>query len=510
MKQLTLLAVILATTLTSFAQAQLRIVDYNTAGIGNQSAITTVFQAIRDSSVNGVTRPIDAILLQELGTGDITTIVNILNAQGNGTYAAGNVGSTTGGGSVGLVYRTETLDLIAQSQVVNTSTSGAARGVMRYTLRPDGYDAAANFYIYGSHYKASDTTSDANRRNVEATAIRANADALGEGAHIIYAGDFNIYRSSEPMWTTLTDDDGPGQAFDPLGQVGNWHDNAAFKGVHTQNPAGSGGVGGGMDDRFDWQMITGELDDEEGMSILDGSYQAFGNNNTHTLNGHINTGTGASATVLNALGNASDHLPVVAQYQVPAKMQFQTTSVASQVLVGASLSTTATVTNSAGDGIIVQTALGADELDYSLQGTGAASGLFDGTDSAFGSGNNHLVSLTTSTAGNKSATVTATATSPQVPNSVQAQSINYAVIDHANPSFSTLSDLNSISFDFGTVTLGSLIPTINFEIANLLGTVGFTSDLEHDGLSFVGDAGIFTTGLENHLSLLCRKPSPAS
>ena len=98
--------------------------------------------------------------------------------------------------------------------------------------------------------------------------------ALGNGAHVIYAGDFNIYRSTEPMWDTLTGV-GNGQAFDPVNQVGNWHDGAGFKGVHTQNPAGSGGVGGGMDDRFDWQMITGELQDNEGMSLLAGSYQGI-------------------------------------------------------------------------------------------------------------------------------------------------------------------------------------------------------------------------------------------
>jgi hypothetical protein len=366
---------------------------------------------------------------------------------------------------------------------------------MRYTLRPEGYDSSADFYIYNSHYKASDSSSDANRRNVEAAAIRANSDALGQGAHVIYAGDFNIYRSSEPMWATLTAA-GNGQAFDPVNQVGNWHDGAAFKGVHTQNPAGSGGVGGGMDDRFDWQMITGELQDNEGMSIMTGSYHAFGNNNTHTLNGHINTGTGASATVLNALGAATDHLPVVAQYQVPAKMQLQTTSVAPQVLVGASLTTTATVSNTAGDGALVQTATGADELDYSLIGSGAAFGSTNGSDAAFGTGNNHLVSLTTTTAGNKSATITATATSPQVPNSVQALNVNYAVLDHANPSFSTLSDVNSLTYDFGNVTLGSLNPTFDFDIANLLGTAGFTSALEHDGWIATGDTGIFTTGLE--------------
>src|SRR5690606_39851746 len=67
-----------------------------------------------------------------------------------------------------------------------------------------------------------------------------------------------------------------------------------------QNPAGP------MDDRFDFQLVSGEMLDGEGMSIIPGSYRAFGNNGTHSLNGAITTGTGASAAVLTALRNNRD------------------------------------------------------------------------------------------------------------------------------------------------------------------------------------------------------------
>lgn len=383
------------------AYGQLRIVDYNTAGVNNASAMTTVLSAIGSESVNGIAKPIDAIILQELSSGDIGTITSILNGLGVGTYVASNVGSTTGAGGVGLVYRTQSLDLIDQQQVVNTSTSGAARGVMRFTLRPDGYDAGADFYVYNSHYKASDSTADANRRNVEATAIRTNANALGEGAHVIYAGDFNIYRSSEPMWATLTAA-GNGQAFDPVNRVGSWHDGASFRDVHTQNPAGAGGVGGGMDDRFDWQMVTGELLDSEGLSMIQGSYRAFGNNNTHALNGHINTGTGASPTVLNALGAASDHLPVVADYQLPAVLSAVASAVPATLNIGEVFSLNLIVQNAAN----VLAAFAADELDYSVTTAGSVLGSFlNQVDAALGVGNTHQLTLDTSTLGIKNGTI---------------------------------------------------------------------------------------------------------
>ncbi len=127
----------------------------------------TVLSAINNETVNGVAKPLDAIVIQELGTGDIDTILTMLNNQNVGTYAKGAIGSSTGAGGVGLIYRTDTVQLINQQEVVSTSTNGAARGVMRYTLRPSNYDSSANFYIYGSHYKASEGTENENRRNVK-------------------------------------------------------------------------------------------------------------------------------------------------------------------------------------------------------------------------------------------------------------------------------------------------------------------------------------------------------
>lgn len=487
------------TVLTAFlcdpAHAQLRIAHYNVAGVTNSSALTTVLTAIKDEQVNGVSKPIDVLMLNEVESPDVTTILDILNTHGAGTYAAGNLGSTTGAGSVGMVYRVDTVDLVAQQQVVDTSNFGAARGVMRYTLRPDGYGAEADFYIYGSHYKSSDTAADADRRNVEAAAIRANSNALGEGKHVIYTGDFNIYRSTELMWATLTAS-GAGQAFDPVNQVGNWHDGAAFRPVHTQNPAGSGFVGGGMDDRFDWQMVTSELQDNEGMSILAGSYHAFGNNNTHAINGHINTGTGASTAVLNALGSASDHLPVVAQYQVPAKMDVQFTDIPDRVLVGANVNLTATVRNSAGDTGLVTTVVGADELDYTGESSGAISGSFTSSDLALGSGNVHEFVVDTSTPGSKSGGASVNTTSPQVPIPGVVNLQFYSVIDHANPSLTFLGDTDTITYDFGTIALGAPAPFFDYEVRNIMSAAGATSALEFDGFDNSGDAQAFNLEIE--------------
>src|SRR5262249_42156717 len=143
---------------------------------------------------------------------DTQAIVNLLNGiYGSGAYARGSLnGSSTGAGTQGLVYRTSTIQLLGETAL---SATGTERAPLRYQLHPVGFASSNDFYLYVVHPKASDTTADANERNVEAQTVRANMDALTQGTNIIYAGDTNFYRSTEPGWGTLTGS-GNGQLFD--------------------------------------------------------------------------------------------------------------------------------------------------------------------------------------------------------------------------------------------------------------------------------------------------------
>jgi hypothetical protein len=480
------------------AHGQLRIVTYNSSGV-HSPQLLTVLQAIGNESVNGVAKKIDVLALQEqdfVGS-NTQTIVGLLNGfYGAGTYARSVTnGDTTGGGRQTLIYNTQTIERIAEIQV-GTLADGIDRPPIRFQLRLKDYDSSSDFYLYNHHYKASDGTTERTARNDEAQIVRANADALGPNQRIIYAGDFNIYRSSEPMWATLTEV-GDGKAYDPIDRVGTWHDAEGFKDVHTQSPTTTqrygGQTTGGMDDRFDWQMITDSLRHSEGMAYLPNSYHAFGNSGTHALNGNIDAGAPPDS-ILVSIANASDHLPVVAQYQVPAKMGVQIAAVSSQVVMGASLSAQITVSNTAGsNSAMVATATGADELDYGVVASGTASGSVNGTDQALGSGNVHGFSLSTATVGAMTATFTTTATSPQVPDSVQMNQVNYNVLDHANASFTALVDQNSLTIDFGSATVGSGTLQQAFSLQNLVATAGFTAPLDLLSIIPSGDSSVLTT-----------------
>ena len=116
------------------------------------------------------------------------------------------------------------------------------------------------------------------RRLVEANTLRADADALGSNKNIIYVGDYNVFTSSESGYQKLLA--GNGQANDPINKPGNWNGDSTFKNIHTQSAVRSGTIGqtgfdsgGGMDSRFDIQLISNNMKDSHGLAYITNSYQ---------------------------------------------------------------------------------------------------------------------------------------------------------------------------------------------------------------------------------------------
>jgi len=278
--------------------------------------------------VAGKSEQVDLIALQEVESQATTTqdVVNLMNGiYGAGSYARGSLdGNSTGSGTQGIVYNTQTLKLQGETAIGTASTTGQPRQALRYLFQPVNCPASSAFYVYNSHYKADNGTIDQNRRLVEAQAIRDDADTLGN-ENILYVGDFNAYHSTEAFYQELLSA-GPGQAFDPINQPGSWTNNAMFTAIFTQAPSASppvGLTGGGLDDRFDFILHTNELFDGVGLDYVNSTYHAFGNNGSVAMNGSINAASSTAlpslpnrTTVLDLLTTVSDHLPVVADYQI--------------------------------------------------------------------------------------------------------------------------------------------------------------------------------------------------
>jgi hypothetical protein len=265
--------------------------------------VSTVLSAISNENVGGRVNRLDLLGAVETDTASATRVTNILNGlYGAGTYSQVTSPADGGGDRAAFFYDTTTLTLNAATSI-NLGTHYALRG--QFTT----IGTARTFYAYSVHLKSGGTAADKTARANEAAVLRANANTL-PNSNLVMMGDFNWYGISEGAWTNLNAAGG-GQVVDSANQLGEWHDNAAFKRWHSQDP------GVAMDDRFDMQLISTEVQNGAGFDIYPGSFHVLGNNGTHTFDSTINTGSGASAAVLSALMSASDHLPVVADYHTP-------------------------------------------------------------------------------------------------------------------------------------------------------------------------------------------------
>jgi len=366
--------------LASTAVGQLRVVNYNVARlIGDTQAMKEVFTAIADDDKQGYALAPAIFAFQEVRTAERPILEALIASALPGvTYATATFTSSpsedSAGGAMMLLYRADLLNEVVAGHA--DIFVGAGRSADRWQLRLDGYDSPlATLWVYGMHLKAGSSASDKAIRLTGAQAIRDNADLLPAGAHVLYSGDFNLSDNTEPAYFEFLAI-GAGQAFDPLG-TGPWSGvGNAIK--HTQSPRDiidGGLIGGGMDDRFDFQLPSTELGDGQGLSIISGTYRSFGNDGQH-YNTAINAGNNVyfpgdiarSNAIADDLFDASDHIPVLVEYQVPAVMSAAIQEDFGRVITGASTGVEVLVANIAS----VATPLGVDTLTFTAEGVGGA------------------------------------------------------------------------------------------------------------------------------------------
>jgi PKD repeat protein len=307
---------------------------------------------------DGVAQPVDILALEET-TSNPTTIAPIVaglnafysqynplasNMYAMSTYQATEEDGDTGDGNGpnALVYNTKTVQLLASVPVDPPggtsklgSSSGEYREVMRYEFAPANQvaTAAAEFYIYVSHYKSGGTTTDTNDRSGEAIIIRNDETNLPANARVIYVGDFNMTGSFEPGYQTIAAATSPGgvaqgQGIDPFSPSGanniDWSQNSLLNEKTEEDYS--------LHYRDDYQLCTSNVyyGASNGLALVQTTYHAFGNNGTTAYENSVNNGTdtalnsdlvpgsliSASQLLLDLIG-ASDHLPVVADYTIP-------------------------------------------------------------------------------------------------------------------------------------------------------------------------------------------------
>ncbi len=307
-------------------------------------------------------QPLDILALEETTSNSITVapIVTGLNSfygvagmYSNSAYQATQFGGSTnngnGNGPNALVYNTKTVQLLASVPVDPPggignlgSASGEYREVMRYEFAPAGVAPTATnkFYIYVSHYKASTGSANENYRSGEAKIIRNDeANNLPATARVLYVGDYNVDNSGEAGYQTILSNTAPngihqGQGIDPLNPADNPNINWSAYTTATNILVMLTEKSYDLEYRDDLQVMTTNVyyGAPGGLKFVPGTYHAFGNNGTTAYYGSVNNGADTalnSRLVTNApvfisaaqlyldLANASDHLPVVADYTIP-------------------------------------------------------------------------------------------------------------------------------------------------------------------------------------------------
>ncbi len=323
--RLTLTLLLTLFALNVLGQTELKVMSYNVLTYPESSSDT---RADTLKKILDYYAP-DLLLLQELKSpGGLADIVGACgDLEGNyvsGTYEA-QISNPNNSWRLqqNIVYNESILELVAES-VVTTNYRDVNYFRLYWKGSADiGTMDSVLFHVYVTHLKSS--------RGEENEALRLgmveiwmnHIKQLPEYSRIIAAGDFNVYSAFEPAYQLLTTTNGTNTLYDPINMPGWGEDGSGHAGILTQSTrssGGSGGAGGGLDDRFDFVLLSDALmSEDQPVTYIEDTYKALGNNGTCYNRDFLdcNIDNEIPYDILRSLWYMSDHLPVVLSLDVP-------------------------------------------------------------------------------------------------------------------------------------------------------------------------------------------------
>lgn len=218
-----------------------------------------------------------------------------------------------------VFYNTRKLVLTEQETLLTS-----VRDINHYTfiLNTTSNSDSVFLDVFVTHLKSSTGTTNELLRLAMIDTFTQALEHIPSDHHVLLAGDFNFYSSAtEPAYQKILDSNNAVRMVDPIDMPGDWHNNPAFRAIHTQatrltlDGFGLGGAGGGMDDRFDFIFMSANLRTGNDLHYQPGSYKAFGNNG-NCFNRKIDNDTCVGIypiTLRHVLFQMSDHTPVIMQ-----------------------------------------------------------------------------------------------------------------------------------------------------------------------------------------------------
>jgi len=314
-------------SLALFSQTQLKVMSYNLLDFPEQ--LPNPRENYLKNIINDIQPDIFMVCELENETG-ADLILNTSLATTDNRYAraafVGNQSSTYQGIQQLVFYNSHKLELTNQTEVITV-----VRDINHYTFKLKTVDVATNpifLEVYVAHLKASQGITNENKRAEMAQDFTSSLGRIPSNHFVIIGGDFNLYTNTELAYQELLDNTNAIVMVDPINRSGSWHNNSNYIDIHTQathissfysDGSNSYGAGGGLDDRFDFILMSKNLQTSTDLHYVTGSYKSYGNNG-NCFNKRINdvscTGT-FSQTIRDNLYNMSDHLPVVMQLETP-------------------------------------------------------------------------------------------------------------------------------------------------------------------------------------------------
>ena len=327
MKKITLLSSLLFFFLQLKSQDTLTVMVYNLLTYGS-SGNSSLSPSVKNPNLKTIINQIipDIFGVNEVANNSLycdNILVNVLNQDGRNYYKRASYSNQTNSTLVNMLFYNSNKVELSNQYFIN----GGIRDMMLYKLyykTPNPIVDTTFLYVCLVHLKAGNTSSDVSSRSNETQAIMnyLNNMNLPSNTNLMIMGDMNLYTSSEAAYQNLTTHTNTTiRFFDPINRPGGWSNDSNFKDIHTQstriNLEADGGLGGGLDDRFDHILMNQNLiNGNNNIKYVQNSYKAFGNDGNR-FNGAINTSnTSVSQAVANALYSMSDHLPVIAKLSV--------------------------------------------------------------------------------------------------------------------------------------------------------------------------------------------------
>jgi len=252
---------------------------------------------------------------------------SVLNINGIDYFARGNPPNLSNGYTLNQLYYNIQLFTLESNDAVETNI----RDIDIFRLSYKVSNALNNIDIncVVAHLKAGNSQADATERADETNALMNYLDYNNATGNYLMSGDLNVYTASEQAFTNLILHSNEDICFyDPIDKIGEWHTNYFFANEHTQSTHSYGEChsSGGMDDRFDFILISDEVrDGTDDIKYLTDSYWAVGQDGQHYNKSLIDSpeNTSVPEEVLSALYNMSDHLPVIMDMIVTDELGFE-------------------------------------------------------------------------------------------------------------------------------------------------------------------------------------------